>query len=51
MLARATSFAVVGLDGALIQVEVDIARGLPSTTIGGLPDGAFNEGKPSLWPS
>ena len=45
MLAKVTSCAVVGLDGALIQVEVDIARGLPNTTIVGLPDAAVNESK------
>ena len=33
MLAKVTSCAVVGLDGALIQVEADIARGLPNSTI------------------
>jgi magnesium chelatase family protein len=45
MLAKVTSCAVVGLDGALIQVEVDITRGLPNTTIVGLPDAAVNESK------
>jgi len=45
MLAKVTSCAVVGLDGALIQVEVDIARGLPNSTIVGLPDAAVNESK------
>jgi magnesium chelatase family protein len=43
MLAKVTSCAVVGLDGALIQVEVDIANGLPATTIVGLPDAAVSE--------
>ena len=45
MLAKVTSCAVVGLEGALIQVEVDIARGLPTTTIVGLPDAGVNESK------
>src|SRR5262245_37700875 len=45
MLAKVTSCAVVGLDGALIEVEVDIARGLPSMTIVGLPDAAIQESK------
>lgn len=45
MLAKVTSCAVVGLDGALIEVEVDIARGLPSMTIVGLPDTAVQESR------
>jgi hypothetical protein len=40
MLAEVTSCAVVGLDGALIQVEENIANGLPTTTIVGLPGAA-----------
>jgi hypothetical protein len=32
-----------GLDGAIIEVEVDISRGLPSFTIVGLPDTAVQE--------
>jgi len=45
MLAKVTSCAVIGLDGALIDVEADIARGMPNTTIVGLPDAAVNESK------
>ena len=45
MLAKVTSCAVVGLDGSLIQVEVDISRGLPSMTIVGLPDAAVQESR------
>lgn len=45
MLARVLSCAIVGLDGALIEVEVDIAPGLPSFTIVGLPDAAVQEAK------
>ena len=43
MLASVTSCAVVGLEGALIQVEVDIAFGLPGLIIVGLPDVAVKE--------
>jgi len=43
MLAQVTSCAVVGLEGSLIQVEVDISRGLPSWTLVGLPDAAVRE--------
>lgn len=45
MLARVTSCAIIGLEGALIQVEVDLARGLPSFTIVGLPDKAVEESR------
>ncbi len=33
MLAKVFSCAVVGLEGALVEVEVDIARGLPAFNI------------------
>jgi len=45
MLARSLSCAVVGLDSALIEVEVDLSQGLPAFTIVGLPDTAVNEAK------
>src|SRR6185312_2187699 len=46
MLARVLSCAVIGLDGELVEVEVDISRGaLPTTTIVGLPDAAVQESK------
>ncbi len=45
MLAKVMSCAVVGLDGALVEVEVDISSGLPSFTIVGLPDKAVQEAR------
>ena len=45
MLAKVTSFAVIGLEGAAIEVEVDISRGLSSFTIVGLPDTAVQESR------
>ncbi len=45
MLAKACACAVVGLEGALIEVEVDIGQGLPAFSIVGLPDAAVNEAK------
>ena len=36
MLAKINSGAVIGVDGLLIEVEVDIALGLPSFTTVGL---------------
>lgn len=45
MLAKACSCAVVGLEGALVEVEVDIGQGLPAFSIVGLPDAAVTEAK------
>jgi magnesium chelatase family protein len=45
VLAKVNSCAVVGLDGAVVEVEVDIASGLPAFTIVGLPDTAVQEAK------
>ena len=45
MLAKVLSAAVVGLEGQLVEVEVDISAGLPSTTIVGLPDTAVQESR------
>jgi len=43
MLAKVTSCALLGLEGILVQVEVDASFGLPSLTIVGLPDAAVKE--------
>ena len=45
MLAKVRSCAIIGLDGAIVEVEVDIARGLPAFTIVGLPDAAVQEAR------
>jgi len=45
MLAKVNSAAVVGLDAQIVEVEVDIAAGLPAMTIVGLPDAAVNEAR------
>ena len=45
MLAKVHSGAIVGLDGAVVEVEVDISQGLPAFTIVGLPDAAVQEAK------
>lgn len=46
MLAKVLSGALVGLDGILVDVEVDISsQGLPSFTIVGLPDKAVEESR------
>jgi magnesium chelatase family protein len=43
MLAKIHSCAVIGLEGAVIEVEVDSGRGLASFTLVGLPDAAVKE--------
>ncbi len=45
MLARIKSAAVLGIDAYLVDVETDIAHGLPSFATVGLPLGAVKEGK------
>ena len=45
MLAKVKSAAVVGLVGAVVEVEVDLLPGLPSFTIVGLPDKAVQEAR------
>jgi magnesium chelatase family protein len=45
MLARIRSAAVLGIDAYLVDVETDIANGLPSFTTVGLPQGAVKEGR------
>jgi len=45
MLARVFSCAVVGLEGVIVEVEVDYTNGLPGVTIVGLPDAAVQESR------
>ena len=45
MLAKSRTCAVVGLDGFIVEVEVDISPGLPAFNIVGLPDTAVQEAK------
>lgn len=45
MLAKVTSAALVGLDAHLIDVEVDIAGGLPQFSVVGLPDATVRESR------
>jgi magnesium chelatase family protein len=45
MLAKARTCAVVGLDGFIIDVEVDISPGLPAFNVVGLPDTAVQEAR------
>src|SRR5260221_10056434 len=45
MLARVFSCAVVGLEGVIVEVEVDYTNGLPGMAIVGLPDSAVQESR------
>jgi len=45
MLARIRSAAVLGIDAYLVDVETDIAHGLPTFATVGLPQGAVKEGR------
>jgi magnesium chelatase family protein len=45
MLAKVLSAAVVGLDAHLVEVEVDIAGGLPQFSVVGLPDATVKESR------
>ena len=45
MLAKIISCSVLGIEGWLIQVEVDVAAGLPMFSTVGLPDSTVRESK------
>jgi len=45
MLARVYSCAVIGLEGVIVEVEVDITAGQGGVIIVGLPDAAVQESR------
>jgi len=45
MLANIFSCALVGIDAYVVDVEVDISRGLPAFSTVGLAEGAVKESK------
>jgi magnesium chelatase family protein len=45
VISKVCSATVYGIDGKLITVEVDIARGLPTLSIVGLPDTSVKEAR------
>src|SRR5688500_5326968 len=45
MLASVSSAAVRGVESYLVRVEVNLAPGLPSFAVVGLPEGAVREGR------
>ena len=44
-LARTTSVAVLGIEGQLVEIQADLADGLPGFTMIGLPDAALQEAR------
>jgi len=44
-LASSASIALLGLEGHLVTIEVDIGDGLPGHVLLGLPDAALSESK------
>ena len=45
MIAQINSTALLGIDGYIVDVEIDISNGLPAFDIVGLPDAAVKESK------
>src|SRR3954449_3642454 len=43
MLAKLSAFALIGIEAAPVEVEVDTAAGLPKTILVGLPELAVKE--------
>lgn len=45
MIAQINSTALLGIDGYIVDVEIDISNGMPAFDIVGLPDAAVKESK------
>lgn len=45
MLAKVRSCAIIGLEGAIVEVEVDLSNALAAFMIVGLPDTAVNKAR------
>jgi len=44
-LARAWAVALLGVEGHVVEVEADLAQGLPGLSLVGLPDASLNEAR------
>ncbi len=44
-VARAYAVALLGVDGHVVEVEADLALGLPGLTLTGLPDAALGQAR------
>ncbi|HCR49607.1 MAG TPA: magnesium chelatase, partial [Bacteroidetes bacterium] len=49
MLSHVWSSAVQGISAFPIEIETNIANGLPRYTVVGLPDGAVRESRDRIW--
>jgi len=47
-MARAFAVELVGLDGHVVEVEADLAQGLPGMAVIGMPDAALAEARDRL---
>ncbi|MBQ3181852.1 MAG: magnesium chelatase, partial [Clostridia bacterium] len=45
MLSKINSAGLIGIDGYLVTVEVDISNGMPAFDVVGLPDTAVKESR------
>jgi len=45
MVSKTWSFTTLGVEAVKVTVEVDASRGLPGTTVVGLPDSAVKESR------
>ncbi|HTZ11577.1 MAG TPA: YifB family Mg chelatase-like AAA ATPase [Candidatus Margulisiibacteriota bacterium] len=45
MIAKVFSFGLLGIEAYPVEIEVDVSRGLPATTVVGLADTAIRESK------
>lgn len=45
MLSKVYNISLVGMDGFLVKIEVDVSNGLPLWEIVGLPDATIREAK------
>lgn len=44
-IGRTESVALLGLTGSVVEIEVDIADGIPGFSLLGLPDAALSESR------
>jgi len=45
VLAKVLTGTTVGIDSELVEVEADLAQGLPNLTVVGMPDAAVQEAR------
>lgn len=49
MLAKLTSYALLGLDGYKVDIEIDVTAGMPTYNTVGLPDATIKESKDRVY--